>query len=720
MIAIKPHWMLTQENPMAEPTRKQKKAHGNSNVLPFPQVTDETSLVFITTHKTQPYLVDLTVFRDGNNASLGNNPENWAGSFSGRPLLIAQLLPHIRSIYSGQGQYSLRNLIGDLRTYWRLFDACDALPIDQRPKSVEGVADLTDLHDRLQVRNRINGDQTRTFVRLANAARKQLGLAQLDWKPNDTRSNKKIRVALELAQTRALYHAVKNHVRTIYTRWDNDTTLVPSKRDCLYILIFLLIKTGWNEAVALSIDCQDYVRPHVGDPDRHVLHAIKARARGTEQVHVGRNQEEWSPGNLVKKLIQRSEPLREQLRNQLVELQEQTKSQRTTDAQILQIAKLKRKIQSVWLHVAKRGARAVEDFDPKDPTWNITALTAGDVKATPFPGGKYLIKFLQGQANCLLSTSLRTNQSDASGKVSAASSHNITVNTVAAGAPTINVVAGNDVIHAAGPGSVISGINELGATVVLSMGAITRTATTNGEIWSYTLTAVDIAELGPAHPLIENITISDIRDAYINWAYSSTGYEWMMAKLAAGHTSIQSAVTYLRTRALKQHGEAAVRQLTTIVFDEIKTQRRLDPIFLYARVNRGAVSDQQRERWTQGKDRTRVGTGCADFKHPPKHMAPHHQEGKGCRTQRCTLCEHAVVFEDSYPHLARRKAELLSYEKNLGLMVWATTDFPDELRKVEQTLNSYDPASVSQSLAHWQEEINAGRHTPPIFEGTYE
>ena len=104
-------------------------------------------------------------------------------------------------------------------------------------------------------------------------------------------------------------------------------------------------------------------------------------------------------------------------------------------------------------------------------------------------------------------------------------------------------------------------------------------------------------------------------------------------------------------------GEAAVRRLTTTVFDEIKSQKRLDPISLYARVNRGSVSEEQRERWAQGKDRTRIGTGCADFKHPPKHIAPHHQEGKGCRTQPCTLCEHAVVFEDSY--LPARHAQTL-------------------------------------------------------------
>ena len=70
-----------------------------------------------------------------------------------------------------------------------------------------------------------------------------------------------------------------------------------------------------------------------------------------------------------------------------------------------------------------------------------------------------------------------------------------------------------------------------------------------------------------------------------------------MAKLAAGHTTIHAAISYLRTRALNQHGETAVRQLTAIVFDEIKTQKRLDPIFLYARVNRGPVSEEQRQRW---------------------------------------------------------------------------------------------------------------------------
>jgi len=117
--------------PMAEPSRKKNKEHGTANVLPFPQVIDETSLVFVTTHATTPCMIDLTEFRDG---GVGFGSAKWGGDFSGRPLLIEQLLPHIRAIYSSQSEASIDRFMSGLRTYWRLFDECDALPPDQRPK----------------------------------------------------------------------------------------------------------------------------------------------------------------------------------------------------------------------------------------------------------------------------------------------------------------------------------------------------------------------------------------------------------------------------------------------------------------------------------------------------------------------------------------------------------------------------------------------------------
>jgi hypothetical protein len=119
---------------MAEPTRKKNKNHGTVNVLLFPSNFDEASLVFLSAHKTRPCLVDLTEFHDGSTGPSGKGTNSWGGDFTGRPLLIKQLLPHFRAIYSSQTEGSIENAIHALRAYWRLFDECDTLYI--RPNEV--------------------------------------------------------------------------------------------------------------------------------------------------------------------------------------------------------------------------------------------------------------------------------------------------------------------------------------------------------------------------------------------------------------------------------------------------------------------------------------------------------------------------------------------------------------------------------------------------------
>jgi len=63
-------------------------------------------------------------------------------------------------------------------------------------------------------------------------------------------------------------------------------------------------------------------------------------------------------------------------------------------------------------------------------------------------------------------------------------------------APTINVVAADDIINVAEVGAVITGANETGATVALSIGGNTRAAAVDGATWSYTLTGADLAAMG--------------------------------------------------------------------------------------------------------------------------------------------------------------------------------------------------------------------------------
>ncbi len=111
-------------------------------------------------------------------------------------------------------------------------------------------------------------------------------------------------------------------------------------------------------------------------------------------------------------------------------------------------------------------------------TWSYT-LVAADITA-------------MGQG----AETLSATQTDGAGNTSAAITRNITVDTIAPAAPTISLVAGDDIVNAAEAGSTITGTNEAGATVALSLGGNTRAATVTGTTWSYSLVAADITAMG--------------------------------------------------------------------------------------------------------------------------------------------------------------------------------------------------------------------------------
>ncbi|MGE4242410.1 Ig-like domain-containing protein [Ramlibacter sp.] len=98
---------------------------------------------------------------------------------------------------------------------------------------------------------------------------------------------------------------------------------------------------------------------------------------------------------------------------------------------------------------------------------------------------------------------------DAAGNVSSSASRSVTVDTGGPNAPTINVVAGNDVINAAEAGSAITGTAEANATISLTLGSNVRTFTAdaNGD-WTYTLVAADITAMGQGAETI-SVTATD-------------------------------------------------------------------------------------------------------------------------------------------------------------------------------------------------------------------
>lgn len=227
------------------------------------------------------------------------------------------------------------------------------------------------------------------------------------------------------------------------------------------------------------------------------------------------------------------------------------------------------------------------------------------------------------------------------------------------------------------------------------------------------------ASLPPEQHVSESITVGDLRDAYIAFAYEYSGYSWIVAKVAAGHKSLESLKAYLRQRQWKAHGERKVLRFGDALWSLVTERRVVDAAVLHAMVENREVSQEQVDRWLARKDRTRLGTACKDFKHPPSYIAPNHVSNTGCRIQRCALCTHAILFNDSVDLLARRVAELMALKERIPLATWLESSFPDELEATEKHLERFEPASVRERMEHWRRAIATGQHRIVHLEGSY-
>lgn len=220
-------------------------------------------------------------------------------------------------------------------------------------------------------------------------------------------------------------------------------------------------------------------------------------------------------------------------------------------------------------------------------------------------------------------------------------------------------------------------------------------------------------------PIPTALQLSDFRDAFISFAYRASGYQWLIARLAAGHTSMSSVQPYLNHLQWKVDGMARVRALQRALMSQLG-MGVVDAATLRVMVERGSTSEEQARRWLAMRDRTRVGMGCTTFESPPRTISPTHRAGRGCRVQRCAMCPSGLVFPDSEHLLARRVAELHWTRERIPLPAWISSSFPFELSRCLELLSGFDKDIVEMSIQEWSELIQKGLHLPPTLEGSYE
>jgi hypothetical protein len=97
--------------------------------------------------------------------------------------------------------------------------------------------------------------------------------------------------------------------------------LYPTRRQAAHLLYLFLCKTGWNLETALDIDVDDYWRMHPTNSAFAIIYATKDRANGEYQRAASEVKPKLSAYNLLTSVIERTEPLREALTGELVELE---------------------------------------------------------------------------------------------------------------------------------------------------------------------------------------------------------------------------------------------------------------------------------------------------------------------------------------------------------------------------------------------------------------
>lgn len=188
---------------------------------------------------------------------------------------------------------------------------------------------------------------------------------------------------------------------------------------------------------------------------------------------------------------------------------------------------------------------------------------------------------------------------------------------------------------------------------------------------------------------LEDLKLTDVRDGFAAFIYDNSLSNILLLKHALGHGSIKVTRHYLRQRRQLKDRFSQFTTFQESFFAEVRDFNAVDSTVLFLRVSSGQISNEQRQRLADYRLRTRMNMGCLDPYDPPDMFS--NSRGGYCTVQRCTLCRHGVVFDDSFPEIAMRKAELLHIRSTSPADSFANSTFAVELSAIEILLEQVFP-----------------------------
>lgn len=729
--------------------------HGGIELVePVLAPQSDDPLRFWTDHPTESVLVDLHVFADGESENPGTAP--WAGPFTGRPELIAELAPALKARLMFAAPGTCSNHTFALRSFWRAFDQLESTRTHEGHsiQRLTTVRDLTHLHEIAAHSAAIDSTRFSNFLTVANDARRLLRIGPLPWtKPKPGEPERQL---IPQDQAKALRIAIKRDWRRVLQVWDRHQS----------------IRDGLVHPDAE----QDEVLQRSGENREHTIRAAIASLFSEQGGVLLRKL--WDRRDAIPAAIARlnAEDVEVSRRNWLHFEQVQKKTGRAlpTPAELLD-GTYRHALTYQGIEASAMRAIAfptVEDADIAfhmalaDSGWNPSTFITG-IDATlpkrvfqhPKDSEQSVLVIDDAQEAMgeeLEEVGMQGTKRRAGGRLQ------FCMGLKKNPACPPNVVAAYlqrtarlreqlhqdcEVAHARlkqlrddkesqaadieRQFKLLQRLRQGVRNVWLYVDQQGRINWIDGKEWaryrvsgtskkvSYldrVIGRVNAERAMRGEPQIARIVPSDFRDIYAHWVVVQTGGSVIAVMLALGHATLRSSDAYLTNNILNAESDETVRQFMTHLFAELE-QGRVDLTILAQLVRHGPLTSEMHARLTEYRRllRSRVKAGCADAMHPPPHIAPNHVEGKWCGPQRCLRnCPHARFLPESVDGIAMRVEELLSMTDHLPLNTGLGGEFDKELEEGEYLLDElYPKVEVDKARKHWRQQIESGKHVVP-------
>ena len=676
-------------------------------------------LVFWTNHPDENTRVDLNEFALG--VHVQPRFGAWNGPFTGRPQLIAELVPHLRERLQKLSTGSVDTYINSLRAWWRLFDGLEAQASSPQfteqvgamgqsiSVQVRGVADLGPLHEAVARHIEMRTIAFNMFKGLADKCRQLKGLPTLGWvspvKPDPVRSQPSPEQAKELRQL------IKSDWRAVLQTWEKNDAVVAEAR----------------QRIAGQLPNQIYDAPEL--LVRNAMHYLEAQHRVGEELP----DSESICGSVSKTTLRSRGLLPGVMRSLMYPTLEEA---------------------DIALHMCILGS-----------AWNPS--TVGNLDA----GNPNLVRAHPKLTNHeVLDSGLRCEFLEPEGEfaeIHAAKPRARGALQYAEGMLRNDCSPPAVVRHYLARTVVLR--QELRRQLDLAANELTQLAAENQAytsqyqekylrvqtlreglrcVWLYLTDQGEIKWVTGKSPVrycqtahgkrikktymdraidrlnaererrgkvpIAYATTSDLRDLFAVWLHKEGGTLYQIM-YALGHKSVATAQTYLENNVFHEEADQQILRFQKSLTEQMRGGR-IDLTTLAQHTRHGPITPEMKARLEDYRSlmKSRIGVACESPRTPPVAIAPEHVQGKLCTPQRCAMgCENARFLPESLSGLAMRLVELLVLNLHLPVETWIRGKYEDEMAGLEAVLDLFDKQAVAQALQVWRERIHMGGHLIP-------